>query len=180
MSSQTWMWNGRFEPHHQHHIWRESHFLSFNNIAHPLIANSVSRILALSSHSVPPLSVCGQAWHPTFAPLYDVLDQTNHIFSESSWSKDIKTDITKCLIHKYTNTQIQHVTECQKDQTCGIFLKKGLFRGTKNYIHMCQTHNYKNTNTQLHKYTNTAYDEVPERPNMWYIFEKRIVHGYQK
>ena len=28
--------------------------------------------------------------------------------------------------------------------------------------------------------TNTAYDEVPERPNMWYIFEKRIVQGYQK
>ena len=30
------------------------------------------------------------------------------------------------------------------------------------------------------KYTNTAYDEVPKRPNMWYIFEKRIVQGYQK
>ena len=38
----------------------------------------------------------------------------------------------------------------------------------------------KYTNTQIHKYTNTAYDEVPERPNMWYIFEKRIVQGYQK
>ena len=33
---------------------------------------------------------------------------------------------------------------------------------------------------KIHKYTNTAYDEVPERPNMWYIFEKRIVQGYQK
>ena len=73
------------------------------------------------------------------SPLYDVLDHTNHTFSESYWSKDIKTDITKCLMHKYTNT-----------------------------------------NTQIHKYTNTAYDEVPERPNMWYIFEKRIVQGYQK
>ena len=31
-----------------------------------------------------------------------------------------------------------------------------------------------------HKYTNTAYDEVPERPNMWYIFERRIVQGFQK
>ena len=30
------------------------------------------------------------------------------------------------------------------------------------------------------KFTNTADDEVPERPNMWYIFEKRIVQGYQK
>merc|ERR1712055_372381 len=37
-----------------------------------------------------------------------------------------------------------------------------------------------NTQIQIHKYTNTAYDEVPERPNMWYIFEKRIVQGYQK
>ena len=48
--------------------------------------------------------------------------------------------------------------------------------------------NTKNTNTKLtntayykiHKYTNTAYDEVPERPNMWYIFEKGIAQGFQK
>ena len=39
---------------------------------------------------------------------------------------------------------------------------------------------YTNTRTQIHKYTNTAYNKVPERPNMWYIFEKRIVEGYQK
>ena len=70
-------------------------------------------------------------------PLYDVLDHANHTFSESSRSKDIYTDIPKCLIHKYTNT-----------------------------------------NTQIHKYANTAYDKVPERPNMWYIFEKRVVQGY--
>ena len=37
-----------------------------------------------------------------------------------------------------------------------------------------------NTHTQIHKYTNTAYDKVPERPNMWHIFEKRIVQGHQK
>ena len=37
-----------------------------------------------------------------------------------------------------------------------------------------------NTQIQIHKYTITAYEEVPERPNMWYIFEKRIVQGYQK
>ena len=37
----------------------------------------------------------------------------------------------------------------------------------------------KHANTK-YTYTNTAYDEVPERPNMWYIFEKRIVQGYQK
>ena len=65
--------------------------------------------------------------------------------------------------------------KCQKDPTCGIFLKRGLFKDIKNNIPMCRTH--KNTNT---KYTNTAYNEVPERPNMWYIFEKRIVQGYEK
>ena len=42
---------------------------------------------------------------------------------------------------------------------------------------MCQTRKYK---IHIHKYTNTAYDEVPERPNMWHIFEKRIVQGHQK
>ena len=41
------------------------------------------------------------------SPLYDVLDHTNHTFSESYWSKDIKTDITKCLMHKCTNTNTQ-------------------------------------------------------------------------
>ena len=58
------------------------------------------------------------------SPIYDVLDHTNHIFSESSWSKDIKIDIITCLTHKYTNT---------------------------------------------------AEDKVPERPNMWYFFEKRFL-----
>ena len=32
-------------------------------------------------------------------------------------------------------------------------------------------------NTQIH---NKAYGVVPERPNKWHIFEKRIVQGYQK
>merc|ERR1712055_836468 len=41
-------------------------------------------------------------------------------------------------------------------------------------------HKYTNTNTQRHKDTYTAYDKVPERPNMCYIFEKRLVQGYQK
>ena len=62
------------------------------------------------------------------------------------------------------------MTKCQKDPKSGIFLKRGFFKDTKNYIPMCQ----------MHKYTNTAYDKVSERPNMWYIFEKRIVQGYQK
>merc|ERR1712237_286405 len=57
--------------------------------------------------------------------------------------------------YKYTNTQIQHMTKCQIDPTCGIFLKRGLFKGIKNDIHTCQTRKYKNPITQIHKYTNT-------------------------
>ena len=30
------------------------------------------------------------------------------------------------------NTQIRHMTKCQKDQTSGIFLKRGLFKDIKN------------------------------------------------
>ena len=68
---------------------------------------------------------------------------------------DIKTDITKCLIHKYTNTntQIQHMTKCQKDPRCGIFLKRGFFKDSKNYIPRCRTHKYKNTNTKYKTHT---------------------------
>merc|ERR1712110_332222 len=64
---------------------------------------------------------------------------------------------TQIQIHKYTNTQIQHITRCQKDPTCGIFLKRGLFRGIKNDMQM-----FKRTNTkiQIHKYTNTVYGKA--------------------
>ena len=50
----------------------------------------------------------------------------------------------------------------------------------KSGIPMRQKRKYKNTNTQRHKYTNTANDELLERPNMICIYEKRIVQGYQK
>ena len=123
------------------------------------------------------------------------IDPTCGIFLKRGLFRGIKNDIHMCQsantkiqlhkytitqIHKYTNTQIRHMAKCQKDPTCGIFLKRGLFKGIKNYIPICRTRKYTNTNTEIHKYTNTAYDEVPERPNMWYIFEKRIVQGYQK
>ena len=87
------------------------------------------------------------------------------IFLKSQGSKDIKHDILDCQIHKYkctntqiqihknTNTQIQHMRKCQKDPTCGIFLKRGLFKDIKNDIPMCRTHKYKNTKTQIHKYS---------------------------
>ena len=38
----------------------------------------------------------------------------------------------------------------------------------KLYSHMPNSQ-IQNTNTQVQNYTNTAYDEVPERPIMWYI-----------
>ena len=39
--------------------------------------------------------------------------------------------------YKYTNTQIQHMTKCLKDPTCGIlFLKRGLFKDIKNHIQL--------------------------------------------
>ena len=49
---------------------------------------------------------------------------------------------TNTQIHKYKNTQIQHMTKCQKYPTCGNFLKIGLFKDIKNDIPMCQTRNY--------------------------------------
>ena len=39
---------------------------------------------------------------------------------------------------------------CQKDPTCCMILKRGLFKGIKNDIPMSQTRKYKNTNTQIH------------------------------
>ena len=167
------------------------------------------------------------------SPLYDVLGHTNHIFSESSWSQDIKTDITKCLILKYTNTntqihkysiwqsarKTQHVVyfwkedcsevskmifTCVKRANTKIQLHKytntqihkyGIWQSARKTQHVvyfwkedcsriwkmifpCVKH--ANTKIQIYKYTNTAYDKVPERPSMWHIFEKRIVQGYQK
>ena len=40
--------------------------------------------------------------------------------------------------------------KCQKHPTCGIFLKRGLFKGIKNDNPRCQTRKYKNTNTQIY------------------------------
>merc|ERR1711989_158322 len=56
------------------------------------------------------------------------------------------------LYSRVSNTQIQHITKCHKYPTCGIFLKRGLFKDIKNYFLTCQMHKYKNTIT---KYTNT-------------------------
>ena len=63
------------------------------------------RILALSSHSVRcPLSVVrGQASHPTFSPLYGVLDHTNQIFSVRIWSWQCVSNIQDKYKDKYTH-----------------------------------------------------------------------------
>ena len=61
---------------------------------------------------------------------------------------------TQIQIHKYTNTAYQ---QCRKDPSCGIFLKRGLFKDIKNDIPVCQTCKYKNTNT---KYTNTQIQHM--------------------
>ena len=34
-----------------------------------------------------------------------------------------------------------------------------------------------NTKIQIHKYTNTAYDKVTERHNMWYISKRGLFKG---
>ena len=47
--------------------------------------------------------------------------------------------------------------KCQRDPTCGIFLKRGLFKDIKTFIPMCRTHKYKITNT---KYTNTQIQHM--------------------
>ena len=48
------------------------------------------------------------------------------------------------------------MTKCQKDPTCGIFLKRGLFKGIKNDTLMCQTCKY--TNTQIQHMTKCQKD----------------------
>ena len=66
------------------------------------------------------------------------------IFLKRGLFKDVKNDIPMCQkrkykntntqMHKHTNTQIQHITKCQKNPTCGISLKRGLFKDIKNYV----------------------------------------------
>ena len=123
------------------------------------LSSSIFTFCSSSSSSLRPASVT--------SPLYDVLGHTNHIFSESSWSQDIKTDITKCLILKYTNTNTQiHkysiLQSARKTQHVVYFWKEDCSRGSKWYSHMSNTqmHKYKYTNTQIHKYTNTVWSDL--------------------
>ena len=93
------------------------------------------------------------------SPLFDVLDHINHTFSESSWSKDIKTDISKCLMHKYTNTNTQihkysKWLSARKTQHVVYFWKEDCSRISK-ILFICAERTNTKKNTQIHKYTNT-------------------------
>ena len=69
------------------------------------------------------------------------------------------------------NTQIHHMVRCQKDPTCGIFLKRGLFKGIKNYNPMCQTCKNKKckyTNKQIHHMVKCQKD--PSCGIFYYLF----------
>ena len=83
-----------------------------------------------------------------------------------------KIQIQNTQIHKYSIWR-----SARKTQHVVYFWKEDCSSISKMIFPCVRRANTKNTNT---KYTNTAYDEVPERPNKWYIFEKRIVQGYQK
>ena len=94
------------------------------------------RILALYSHVC--LYVCVQAWHFHLSPPYDVLDHTNHIFSESLSSgddigrdEDLQKDKYK---DKDTQTQTKTNTKCFQDPMYAIFIKSRGFKDLKYYI----------------------------------------------
>ena len=61
-----------------------------------------------------------------------------HKYSKSQSARKIVQGYQKLYSHmlnaqiqeyKYTNIQIQHMTKCQKDPTCGIFSKKVMTQG---------------------------------------------------
>ena len=51
---------------------------------------------------------------------------------------------------------------------------------TKDNVPKCLKCKYTNTNTQIHKYANTAWVKVAVMPSMCYVFEKVRVQGPQK
>ena len=52
-----------------------------------------------------------------------------------------------------TNTQIQFVTKCQKDQTYALFLNSWCFQDVRNCVPKCLIQKYRNKDTQIQLYT---------------------------
>ena len=75
--------------------WKGSVLLLFLFLPDLVVFDNIARLSLLSSSIFPCLFVClfvPPRWHLHLSPLYDGLDHSNHTFSESSWSNDIKTD----------------------------------------------------------------------------------------
>merc|ERR1719210_1669564 len=64
--------------------------------------------------------------------------------------------------------------------TFAIFLKKVMVRGPQKQCSWLSDCKYTNTNTQIHKYANSALVKVADRHDMCYIFEKVMARGPQK
>ena len=58
--------------------------------------------------------------------------------------------------YKYTNTQIQHITKCQKDPTCAIFLKRRLFKDVFWVSHSCT----RSSSLSVHKLIDKNHQSV--------------------
>ena len=71
---------------------------------------------------------------------------------------------------KYTNTAYDKVA---KKTTCGIFLKRELFKNIKNNILMCQMQNTKIQNTQIQHMT-----KWQKPPTCSVFIKKRIIQGF--
>ena len=126
--------------------------------------------------------ICPAWWHLLLHPLHDVLDHTNHIFSERWWYKDLKNNVPGCLTCKYTNTNTQiHkyantalVKVADRHDMCYIF-EKVMARGTQKQCSWVS-----DLQINKHKYVNTALAKVADRHDRCYIFEKVMVRGPQK
>ena len=159
---------------------------------HEIIANSFHRILALYSHVC--MSVCDQAWHFHLSPPYDVLDHTNHIFSESLSSGDDNDRDEYLQKDKDTHTQTKTNTKCFQDPMYTIFFKIRGFKDKRYYIgcllffdkdkdmvdididEYLQKDKYKDKDTQTQTKTNTKCFQDPI--SICYIFRKQGVQGF--
>ena len=67
----------------------------------------------------------------------------------------------------------------QMDMACAIIMKMQWCQDLKINVLECMTCKYTNTNTQIHKYTNTASGKVADRHGMCYIYERVLIRGSQ-